>query len=170
MKQASGVQAQRPWYREPWPWILMSGPAAVIVAGAFTTYLAIAHEDALVADNYYKEGLAINRILQREDVALRGGYSAQVMFSPDGQRVRVRLEGAVDAPAALRLHMVHPTRADLDADISLASMQAGWYEGKMKLASAPRWTLQLEDEAGSWRLTGSWRPTEGAEVALRPHG
>ena len=26
----------KPWYREPWPWLLMSGPAAVLVAGAAT--------------------------------------------------------------------------------------------------------------------------------------
>ena len=25
-----------PWYREPWPWILISGPAIVVVAGMAT--------------------------------------------------------------------------------------------------------------------------------------
>jgi len=44
----------RPWYREPWPWILMAGPAAVIVAGIFTMTLAYRTEDGLVADDYYK--------------------------------------------------------------------------------------------------------------------
>ena len=29
-----------PWYREPWPWILMAGPAAVVIAGLFTAWLA----------------------------------------------------------------------------------------------------------------------------------
>jgi len=28
--------ATKPWYRERWPWILMSGPAAVLVAGSAT--------------------------------------------------------------------------------------------------------------------------------------
>jgi len=32
------VQSGKPWYREPWPWILMSGPAAVLVAGAATIW------------------------------------------------------------------------------------------------------------------------------------
>ena len=26
----STERALRPWYREPWPWILMSGPAIVV--------------------------------------------------------------------------------------------------------------------------------------------
>ncbi len=29
-----------PWYKEPWPWILMSGPAIVVVACIITIYLA----------------------------------------------------------------------------------------------------------------------------------
>jgi hypothetical protein len=26
----------RPWYRQLWPWLLISGPAAVLVAGVAT--------------------------------------------------------------------------------------------------------------------------------------
>ena len=29
-----------PWYREPWPWILMAGPAIVVVAGFATLFIA----------------------------------------------------------------------------------------------------------------------------------
>jgi hypothetical protein len=52
-----------PWYREPWPWILMAGPFTVIVAGLFTAWLAVTRADPLVVDNYYKEGLAINQVI-----------------------------------------------------------------------------------------------------------
>jgi len=38
----------------------MAGPAAVIVAGFFTMALAFRTEDGLVAEDYYKQGLAIN--------------------------------------------------------------------------------------------------------------
>ncbi len=41
-----------PWYREPWPWLLMSGPATVIVAGIYTSVLAFSGTDGLVADDY----------------------------------------------------------------------------------------------------------------------
>jgi uncharacterized protein len=37
------------WYREPWPWLLMAGPAIVVVAGLYTAYLAVTTNDALVA-------------------------------------------------------------------------------------------------------------------------
>ena len=55
-----------PWYREPWPWLLMAGPVTVIIAGGFTAWLAVTSSDGLVADDYYKQGLAINQTLERD--------------------------------------------------------------------------------------------------------
>ena len=66
-----------PWYREPWPWLLMAGPAAVVVAGFATLWLAVSSNDGLVADDYYKQGLAINQTLQRE--ALTRGMAINVL-------------------------------------------------------------------------------------------
>ena len=61
----------------------MSGPAAVIVAGAATMWIAFHSTDGLVADDYYKQGLAINKRLAKEDEAQRLGISASVRFMPD---------------------------------------------------------------------------------------
>lgn len=157
-----------PWYREPWPWILMAGPAAVVVGGIITAYLAVAYDDPLVVDSYYKEGLAINRVLERDQAARQAGYRAQVLFSEGGARVRVHLAAANAMPDSLRLRMIHPTRAELDRTATLHASQAGWYEGEIGLSAAARWRLQLEDERRAWRLTGEWRPGEGGAVALEP--
>jgi uncharacterized protein (DUF2141 family) len=100
-----------PWYREPCPWLLMSGPAAVLVAGAATTWIAFASADGLVAEDYYKQRLAINKRLAREQAAERAGISAQVEFEPG--KIRVRLKGG--APEALFVHLAHATRANLPA-------------------------------------------------------
>ena len=34
-----------PWYKEPWPWFLMAGPAIVVVACMVTIYLAYSNYD-----------------------------------------------------------------------------------------------------------------------------
>jgi uncharacterized protein len=65
-----------PWYREPWPWILMSGPAAVIVAGVITTWIAFATADPLVVQDYYRRGLTINARLACEQAAAAAGAEA----------------------------------------------------------------------------------------------
>ena len=40
----------QPWYRQFWPWFLISLPASVVVAGLSTLYIANRHADDLVVD------------------------------------------------------------------------------------------------------------------------
>ena len=79
----------RPWYREPWQWIIMAPPAAAVVAGMVMLWLAITSYDGLVTDDYYKQGLAINKTLRRDDRASELSYRARVQLSEDSSRVRV---------------------------------------------------------------------------------
>src|SRR6185369_1358686 len=109
------MNAALPWYRERWPWILMSGPAAVVVAGIATAWIAFATADGLVADDYYKRGLGINAVLKREQAAALRGIEARVERG-DGV-VRVRLRGA--EPPVLFLNLVHATRAGYDVRLRL---------------------------------------------------
>ena len=135
------------WYREPWPWLLMAGPAIVVAAGLFTAWLAVSHEDGLVADDYYKQGLAINQEIGREARAASLRLDARVLFGE--HRVRVFVDG--DAPPELMLHLVHPTRVALDRSIRLSAEGAGWYAAALE-APGRRYHMVLEDSAKTWRL------------------
>jgi hypothetical protein len=159
MTEHALVHPAIPWYREPWPWILMSGPAIVVAAGFYTVYLAVVGADPLVVDNYYKEGLAINRVLARDHLALQRGYRAVVMLNGKRTLVRVQLTGA-ELPVELRLHFIHPTKADLDRQVGAKPIQPGLYEASVQLADAVRWDVELGDSQQQWRLTGDWRPSE----------
>lgn len=44
------IEPVRPWYREPWPWVLIAIPLATIIACGFTLWLAISRPDYLVLD------------------------------------------------------------------------------------------------------------------------
>jgi hypothetical protein len=148
----------RPWYRERWPWILMAGPAVVVVAGLFTAWLAVRSDDGLVIDDYYKQGLAINRTLSRSDAAGRFGIVAELRLA-DG-RIRVLLGGAA-GPGALTLRLVHPTRSGMDQSLDLAVVEPGVYEGWLGPLQPGRWHVLLE--ARDWRLAGDWvLPAAGA--------
>ncbi len=81
------------WYREPWPWIVMIAPAAAVLGGAVMLWLAISTYDGLVSDDYYKQGLAINQVLRRDERAAELGYRAHASLSEDGTQVRVLLRG-----------------------------------------------------------------------------
>ena len=158
--------ATKPWYREPWPWLLMIGPAAVIVAGIATTVLAVKSFDGLVADDYYKQGLGINRVLAREDRARALGLTAAVQFSPDRARIRVVL-GKGSPAKAIRLVLVHPTRPDADQSLVLRAGADGTYEGGITPPHATAIGVRIEDGEGRWRLAGTWN-TVDESVRLVP--
>lgn len=161
------MNVARPWYREPWPWIIMAGPAIVIVAGIATTVLAVTSFDGLVADDYYKQGLGINRVIARDQGAQSLGMTALVQFNETRSRVRVVLDGEA-GPATLRLALVHPTLAGADQEVALRATAPGVYEGAMAAPRAGRFHLRLEDGDGRWRLTGDWTSTEpGLRLAPR---
>jgi hypothetical protein len=139
----------RPWYRHRWPWLLISGPAAVLVAGAATLWLALASADGLVADDYYKQGLAINKRLAREEAARRLGVSAVVTLN--GERIRVELKGPT--PEALFVHLAHATRAGHDVRLRLAPVAPGEYEAALDTLPRGRWRVVIEDPRGTWRIS-----------------
>lgn len=144
----------KPWYREPWPWILMSGPAAVIVAGVITTWIAFANWDGLVADDYYKRGLGINAVLKREQAAAERGIEARVERA--GGEVRVRLRGA--EPAALFLNLAHATRAGNDVRLRLERAADGSYRAALPPLAAGHWRVVLDDPRGEWRVVQDGLP------------
>lgn len=141
-------QAATPWYRERWPWILMSGPAVVLVAGTVTAWIAFSTSDGLVAEDYYKQGLAINKVLAREEAARSRGIAAQV--SREGGVLRVKLEG--DRPPALFAHLAHATRAGYDVRLRLAPSAPGVYEAELPPLPAGHWRIVLEDPRREWRI------------------
>jgi hypothetical protein len=79
MKSKLNAGAQ-PWYREPWPWLLMLGPVVVIVAGFVTAYLAVVSNDGLVEDDYYKQGLAVNQRTARDQRAAELGIEVELLL------------------------------------------------------------------------------------------
>lgn len=161
-----------PWYREPWPWLLMAGPAAVVVAGFVTLWIAVSSSDGLVADDYYKQGLAINQTLQREAIAAQQGYRATAQFADSGRRISLQLNANSGAalPAALQMRIVHPTRAGRDGLVMLRQTAAGRYDGVGPALTEGRWMLVLQDQQSTWRLDGTMTVPNQAMVDLTPAG
>nr|WP_315260751.1 FixH family protein [uncultured Limnohabitans sp.] len=54
------------WWQYGHVWLIIAGPAAVIVAGFITLAIAIRVPDPVVADDYYRRGLDINKTLAAE--------------------------------------------------------------------------------------------------------
>lgn len=160
----------QPWYREPWPWLLMSGPAAVVVAGFVTLWLAIASDDGLVADDYYKQGLTINQTLLRDETAAALGLRGEGMLNPADSRLRLALAGRYPAEKSLRLRISHPTRAGMDQTVVLSQVESGVFESQLPPLAAGRWLLTLENPEKTWRLNGAWQAQQTNSFILESGG
>ncbi len=146
----------RPWYKERWPWILMAGPFVVIVAGVITVWLAVVSNDGLVADDYYKQGLAVNQRLHRDQNAGAIGLHADLMLSGDKLRLLLGANGAAQLPETLSVKFSHPTKGGLDQLVAMKAESGGMYSGQLNSELAGRWLVSIEDPDGKWRLQGEW--------------
>ena len=79
------TQVSKPWYKEPWPWLLAIMPLTAVIAGGFTVWFAVTSSDGLVVDDYYKQGKAINQTKERDRQAQLLGIRAQLL--PQGSDV-----------------------------------------------------------------------------------
>ena len=50
-----------PWWKFGHVWLVLSGPAVVVVASFFTFYLAYVGMDTVVDESYFQKGLALNQ-------------------------------------------------------------------------------------------------------------
>ena len=155
----------RPWYREPWPWILISLPATAVVAGLATVWIAATNADGLVVGDYYKAGLAINQTLAREEAARQQGLTASIAQAD--RALSLQLGGRLQAyPQQLTLTLAHPTRPGMDQAIALQHAGGGLYRAALPAMPAGKWHVQLTDPAAAWRLAGLLHTPIGRPVTL----
>jgi len=156
----------KPWYREPWPWFLISLPAAAVIAGLTTVWIAANSADGLVVGDYYKAGLAINQTLARDDAARALALTATLQ-GKDGA-LGLTLAGRLHAyPDQLSLTLAHPTRQGLDQTLTLSHAGGGLYRTSLPAMPAGKWHAQLTEPASTWRLSGVLHTPFSQPVTLK---
>lgn len=66
MKKTMQINDTMPWWRYGYVWLMLSGPIIVIVACFITIYIAITRPDPVIDDNYYRNGMEINKTLNEQ--------------------------------------------------------------------------------------------------------
>ena len=61
----------RPWYREFYVWMVIAGPVSAMLACAVTAVYILQGPDAVVSENYYKEGLALAKEVEVAQPAMK---------------------------------------------------------------------------------------------------
>jgi hypothetical protein len=146
---ASACATPRPGWREPWVWLVFGIPALTVVAGLATWWFAAQRADSNVAEDWYRQGLTINRSLERDARAAARQLHAELTLLP-AHTLEVQLSGQGPMPAQLTLTLVHPVRADADLRHKLIRHPDGLYRVTDTRIVAGRWGLKLE--AQDWRI------------------
>jgi hypothetical protein len=133
----------------------MAGPVTVVVAGAITMWISFSGADALVVDDYYKQGKAINQDLRRDRVAASMGLSMTLRFDAATGSLLGQVRGIEDT-AALSLLLIHPTMPAKDLRLIAVPDRQGNFSIALPLLERALWQVQLEDAARTWRLHGDW--------------
>jgi hypothetical protein len=151
------TESQPPWYAHRWPWLLALGPAAVLVAGAFTSWLAVTRPDALVVGDYYKQGKAINQDLRRDLAATAMKLSLRAHYDAAQGRLDGQLTSAGQAFAApFRILLVHPTQPTKDVTLLAWPRPDGRFSVGLPMLAGAHWQVVVEDARRDWRLAHSW--------------
>ncbi len=160
-----------PWYRYPMVWMIVGIPFSAIVMGAIMIWLAITTDDGLVADDYYKQGMAINRDLHRDAMAQEKALSAALEMNDSDGLIRMNLafdKGGLESyPDALQLKLQYATHDHNDVHLMLNHGQGDRYIGMIRQALIPgKWYLELSQ--GEWRLNGAMDVSKQVKVLLTP--
>lgn len=175
----------KPWYRQAWPWFLISLPATAVIAGTVTMVLAVRGYDGPVTADYYKQGLAINEEVARAELARGLGLQARLTLDGFGDGARVRAvvtaeRGAMPAEPGLRLRLVHPGRRDADRVAVLSRIDAApdgrqaVYTGSFQPPAASErdadgagvhWQVVVESR--EWRIDGTLAADGSGAYVLR---
>lgn len=167
------AQGVAPWYRHRWPWFLMIGPVAVMIATGVSAWLGMQQPDAMVVADYYKQGKAINQDLRRDRVATELGLEFEASHDARAGRLNGRLSSkgaAVVAPFHIRL--AHPTLPERDLVLEALPDARGRFSAELPALEATHWQVVIEGAARDWRLARSWSPAKqailviGADVGL----
>ena len=143
------------WYREPYVWFLISIPLVAVIGGIITARLAVESNDGLVVDDYYKQGLEINRVLERDETAAKLGIRADLQLSSEQNSFRLFLTGnsGFTTPERIDVRFLHATRSGFDQHLSLTKQDGNFYLGHLQQLQKGHWYIQIE--AGNWRLLKS---------------
>ena len=165
MHITSNTAPAAPWYTQRWPWLLMLGPATVLVGGGFVTWLALGHPDAMVVDDYYKQGKAINQDLRRDRVASAMRLALQLRY--EGGRLSGRIESAgkpFAGPFTIRL--AHPTLPERDLALLVRPDADGAFSIPLPVLEHTHWQLLAEGDRRDWRLAKGWSWPRQGELAI----
>ena len=148
------TQTQPPWYKEPYVWLVIALPASAILAGFYTLFLAINSYDGLVVDDYYKQGLAINKRIEKENNAKLFGLDPVLSISGKSIQIELKANSTFDYPKSIEVTLSHATRQGFDQTVTLIRINEAEYQASIEELVSGHWNVIMNQQ--NWRIHRSY--------------
>lgn len=80
---------QRPWWKEFYVWMVIAGPVSAVLACAVSAVYILRGPDALVSDDYYREGIELSKQVKTAQPPMQPAQTGR-NHSATGGRVDVK--------------------------------------------------------------------------------
>lgn len=158
-----------PWYKQFWPWFLISIPLSAVVAGIITIYISIQSKDDLVNEQYYKRGIAINHDFAQAKRAHELNLEGDLSIDAKQHQLKINLSQDIGLnPLTLRFRHAAFEKHDFSLTVTPINSHT-LITPKPNLAQG-KWYIYLESTEQSWLLRGRLNWPEQNQLILQPYG
>lgn len=143
----------RPWYKEPWPWVLITIIVLPIIIMVIRLNIYSDYKVEMVVDDYYKKGKAINQEFDRERLAKDYGIAIFAQFKPD--RLLLDINKNQKAPkelASVIVSFYHPTQVVKDINLMATMRGDGLYTANLPENMKGKWQVTIEPYNKTWKV------------------
>ncbi len=134
-----------------WPGILIALPMSVVVASAITAVFIFRHPEGIVAEDYYKQGKAINAQLAKFERARNLGLD-QLDVQRTQSGLTITFPGAKANAGIVEFTFAHPADPTRDRKYTIAPSASGHYDVALeKPFTEKRRVLATDIPLKEWR-------------------
>lgn len=146
-----------PWYKQFWPWFVIAIPVSSMIVGVIQISFALNSPNDMVVDNYYKEGLGINKVIGKRNLATELNISASIVVDNTTGEVILTTKNAQEQ--ILTLNFYNSAISDKDFNIKLSRIADNQYRGSLDKSISGIWNLYLESAVG-WQISARLNLTD----------
>ena len=141
------------WYRSGWFWAVCLIPFAAVVFGILMFVMAVLYKDDVVVDDYYKEGMAINKVITLLENATQ--QDINLIFFKSMNRRYLYIKNTESE--SITLTMFHVVDRSLDQTFLLQNEGGGYFRlnsNLIRLLTSNRgaWNFSVTSNIEKWRV------------------
>jgi uncharacterized protein len=156
----------RPWYREPWPWIILGILGLGVCSGLGILTIGLSNPPEIVSGDYQQLGRALVDTHERSDRARALGLGGSLRFEGNEAVLELSASDLAGLPDTVLVQFLHPASSEGDTTAIVRLQAEGIYRGELSAAPHQRAQVRVADLQQTWWLAGRMSSDSGGVVAL----